>query len=79
MKGIWKDGRVKFYRDNNIKHRGLYGHGIGDGRFEWIRRCGAGRAFVSRQVHKAERRQVQVLIEEQFMDYKRTQEMRDAS
>lgn len=64
MKGIWKDGHVKFRRDNNVKNRGLYGHELGKGRFgwmEWIR--GAARKYVARQVHKAERRQVQAEID----------------
>lgn len=68
MKGVWKDGHVRFQRDNNVKNRGRDGRELGAGRFgwmEWVR--GAARKFVARQFHKAERRQVQALIEEQIM------------
>lgn len=68
MKGIWKDGSMKFSRDNNVKNRGLYGHELGAnggfGWMEWVR--GSARKCVARQVHKANRRQAQVLIEEQL-------------
>jgi len=67
VKGIWKDGRVRFRRDNNVSRRGIYGREPGFGRYSWCEMlCGKGRAEARRMVNKGARRQIQAEIESQL-------------